>query len=315
MHISLAIEKFFTQRNVRNLQEKTLRWYRMWLSHWQRWLEDNGRTDQVADMSVDDLREFLLYLRTEHIAYQDHDNHPNGDKLSEQSILGAWQVLSGLWRFLENDKVLSAEQCDFFPDRVPRPKVEQAVRPTYSDDSIDRLLDACANTDPELEARNRAIILLLVESGMRVGELCQLRIEHIDFTMRQARIRGKGGKWRHVFWGPTTAEELEHYAPYRTHEREGIFFMSGNAHKGNPITYNTVLLLFRRLAERSGVKLPLGAPIHALRHTFAHKVLHAGIDGLHLQQLMGHADMQTTSRYVREYPDQLRAIHNRVFNK
>jgi integrase/recombinase XerD len=316
MHISSAVEAFFAQRTVRNLQEKTLRWYRMWLSHWQKWLKEQGRAEFVADIGVEDVRGFLLYLHTDHIAYQSHNNHPNpnGNKLSEQSIQGAWQVLSGFWHFLEDEGMLTAEQRTFFPRRVPRPRVEQDVRPTYQDDELEALLAACANKNPETEARDRAIILLLVESGMRVGELCSMRIEHMDFTRRQARIRGKGRKWRYAFWGARTAEELERYVQHRTTEREGVFFMSGKAHRGIPITYNTIRLLFRRLQQRGDIQLPRGAPIHALRHTFAHKVLHAGVDGLHLQQLMGHADMQTTSRYVREYPDQLRTIHKRVFD-
>jgi integrase/recombinase XerD len=315
MHISLAIEEFFAQRTVRNLQEQTLRWYRMWLSHWQKWLVENRRAEQIMDINVEDMRDFLLYLRTEHVPYQAHTNHPNGNQLSEQSVRGAWQVLNGFWRYLEDEGMLTAEQRTFFPRRVPRPRVEQDVRPTYADDDIETLLDACTNKDPEIEARDRAIILLLLESGMRVGELCCMRIEHMELTKRQARIRGKGGKWRYAFWAGRSAKELERYAQYRMHEREGVFFMSGKAHQGTPITYNTVRMLFRRLQKRSGILLPKGSPIHALRHTFAHKVLQAGVDGLYLQQLMGHADMQTTARYVREHPSKLHSIHDRIFDE
>jgi site-specific recombinase XerD len=70
--------------------------------------------------------------------------------------------------------------------------------------------------------------------------------------------------------------------------------------------------MFRRLAERAGVTLPRGAPVHALRHTFAHEALDAGIDISQVSQLLRHSNVETTMRYLREDPEALQEIYQQI---
>ena len=181
------------------------------------------------------------------------------------------------------------------------------------------MLEACTSDDQEEAWRNRTIILLLATSGMRVAELCGergLRDKDVSLQNRWAVVRGKGDIVRFVFWNDDAHEALMNYLC----ERRGTWggdqpLIRGMSFKndGAVFTPDAVRALFRRLAERAGVALVPGAPVHSFRHAFAHDGLDAGIDGLLLQQLMGHASIETTQRYVRERPERLQRVYERFY--
>jgi integrase/recombinase XerD len=190
---------------------------------------------------------------------------------------------------------------------------EDAGRVVTDDATVIKLLSAAGPPRTELAARNRAIILMLAESGMRVGELCRLRDTGVDLQERTAWIRGSGGRRRAVFWGPETAAALGRYLLLRG-EGEGVLFCGlSSRNRGAALTPGSVRRMIKGLAKRAGIALPKGAPVHSFRAFFAQRMLEAGIDGLELQQLMGHADIRTTSTYTARDPAHLRAVHQRAF--
>lgn len=310
--INDAIALFIAHRHAAGLKPNTIRTYQIWLDLWQRWRAD--RSHLLADVSADELRAFISYLRDDYVATHQSPQHAWAGRLGQYSILSAWRTLRALWNCLADEHLLTDEQGTFFSKRVPQPHIEQDIRPTYAPALVERLL-AAADSSPTPE-RDRAIVLLLIESGMRATELAGLQIGDLQLSQRQAKIRGKGGKYRFVFFGPDGARALKRWLAVRpAADHDCVFVGVSSRNQRGPITYETLRMLFRRLAQRARIKLATGASIHATRHSFAHAALDAGIDGLHLQQLMGHADMQTTARYVREHPTKLRNVHRRIFSQ
>jgi site-specific recombinase XerD len=220
--------------------------------------------------------------------------------------------------WIEEDLLTDRQMAFFARGRVPAPKVPQEIRPTYDPLVLAALLGA-DGPKPRLEAaaRDKAIIHLLHDSGMRVAELCGLRDQDMRYAERQAVVTGKGKKQRYVFWTEATHAALESYLPLRPGDAGGPLFRAvgrggrGGKSFGQGINPDMVRAMLVRRAARAGVELPAAA-VHALRHTFAHRFLDQGGDGLYLQQILGHESIVTTMRYVRENPTGLRKTYRRV---
>jgi len=310
LNVNEAIAGFLAHRTIKGVADTTVQAYRVTLEDWRHWLAAKSIV-HVQAIDIEHIRGYLLYLRTEHIPHSRNPYRPNAPQvgLSPASIERAHKVLRAFWRYLDNDGVLTEEQRGFFAsERIPRPRVAQRAREYYRQDDIEALLRVCDDDPAELRHRSQAIILLLLESGMRVNELCTLTDAAVDHQRRRARIVGKGNKERWVYWHARGALALRQYVLCRTGGSGGRLFRSTT---GGKLDRTAVYKMLRRLAEHAGVDLP-PAPVHALRHTFAHRAVQAGVPISQLSQMMGHSDVQTTMRYLLEDPDELQRMHARI---
>jgi site-specific recombinase XerD len=315
MNISEAITDFLDYREGMHVSSETITFYRHHLYDWAHWCEAQNITT-ISAVTVRTFRGYMNHLK-ERPLYQNHRyRKPMDVPRSANSLDSAWRALRAFWNFLTKQKVLADEQQSYFCDgRLPRPKVEQSIRPTYPLDLFHKLLAAACSDDPEEHYRDHAILSMLKESGMRNSELCSLTDETVKLERHRAELRGKGGKHRWIYWGDTTAYYLRRYLEFRSGTSGGPLFRGlGSRNQGGAMTPDSIRSLFKRLSKRAQVKLPKNAPVHALRHTFAHDALDAGVDCLHLAQLMGHEDIETTKRYVQENPERLAEIHARIEN-
>jgi site-specific recombinase XerD len=310
-----VITQFIAHCRVKNLTLATLDHYERTLTYWQRWRVASNRPPELAAVVPSDFLEYLNYLQYERIQ---HDGNPYGKPgdtgLAANSVASAHRVLRTFWNWCNAAGLLSPEQCVFFArGRIPAPAVPEEPRPTYAPDVFSRMLDAAKQHDPEISYRDQAILWMFRDSGLRVSELCSLRDEDIDQEKRRARVRGKGRKHGFVFWSEDTAFALARYVQYRAGTRGGPLFRgAGVKNMGGALSPVAIRRMFRRLAQRAGVELPKGAPVHALRHTFAHEALDSGLDISHVSQLLRHTNIETTMRYLREDPDGLQAIYDRM---
>lgn len=319
-HIEDAMKLFLEHRRLRGLAIGSLELYKRWLCFWRDWREKHQHPPDIHTVTIAEFRQFFLYLAEEHIPHGKNNQRPAAQKpgVAPATLLSVWTLLRAFWRFCEMEELLVPTQLQYFRnDRLPRPRVEEQIRPIYEQDLINLLLATCqlAKTEEE-ELRNQALLLMLLESGARVSEICNLCDHDIDIRKKQAKIRGKGGRYRHIFWSERTQGALARYVPVRRGEIGGPLFRGcSSTNDGGHLTANAVRGMLRRLAKKAGVELHYGSPIHAIRHTFAHMALESGLDGLHLQQLLGHSSIETTQRYVREHPDSLRKIHGKIFER
>lgn len=319
-----AFDLFLEHRKAMMLSPNTIRRYQTDFKRWHRWRTQHGYGVRLHDITIDELRAFFTYLREEHVLQQDNPHRPTMEEqigLSPASIRGVWTLIHACWFFWMLEELLADRQQGFFVrGRLPAPKVPQEIRPTYERQNIEALLEATRRDQTkEAAARDRAAILLLYDSGMRVSELCSMNDEDLNFDRRQAIITGKGNKQRYVFWTLRSTDAIREYMAVRFGELGGPLFRGtgrggiGVKSRGERLTSDALRGALARLGKRAGIELPDGAIVHALRHTFAHRFLDAGGDGLYLQQLLGHESITTTMRYVRENPTGLRRVYQRAF--
>ena len=144
--------------------------------------------------------------------------------------------------------------------------------------------------------RDRALILLLLRTGMRIGEALGLRLNDLDMRDRKVRLfQGeKNSMGRVVYLSEDVLSALKRWLRQRDQNKEFIFY--GNSNK--PICYSTGRSRFMRYIQKAALEQK-GYTVHCLRHTFASELLNAGMRLECLQQLMGHQDIEVTRRYAR----------------
>lgn len=154
--------------------------------------------------------------------------------------------------------------------------------------------------------RDDAILELLYGGGLRVAELCSLRVGDIDPKAKVFRVWGKGSKQRQVPLGGPAASALKRWLAIRSDviEPGSTDALFGNE-RGRPISPRDV----RRILDR---RSPVPTHPHALRHTFATDLLTGGADLRSVQELLGHADVSTTQRYTHVQPDWLQEAYERT---
>jgi site-specific recombinase XerD len=317
MQLSDAITAFLDHRQRADVSPKTLDVYTQRLRAWLAWHLEDGRPADLGAVSAADIRAYMDSLK-QRSRYETSDYHAAagrvGGPLSANTLASVWRTLRAMWNFCACEGWLTPDQATYFTrGRIPAPRIPQTARATYDDDSFEALLKACQSEVHEQHWRDRAILLMLRESGLRVEELCTLTDDQVELAQRRARIVGKGRKVGHIFWGKRTDAALKAYLHHRRGAAGGPLFRGlGSRNNGNAITPVAVRRLFRRLAQRAGVELPKGAPVHALRHTFAHECLDDGLDISQVSQLLRHSNIETTMRYVQEESDGLQELHRRV---
>ena len=318
MEFQEAVELFIAGRRRANCASGTLKLYRHHLTTWHQWLIGQHRSTAIAELSIAELRDFADYLLSDYVAYSSPTSSrpPLKRPLSDNTRASYHRTLRAFWSFLEIEGALSPEQRLFFK-RLPAPRVPEDPRPATDEDVVKRLIAACGDGSDEESARNRAILQLLAETGMRIGELCALTDEVTDTRRRRARIlRPKNKRHRMVFWQPSGAAALARYLLLRRGKVGGPLFRGCSIrNNGGALTPDAVRKAIQRIAEDARIALPFGAPLHSIRHGFAHAALDAGAEITDLADLLGHADLETTRIYLRNDDTRLAAAYERIFSR
>ncbi|UCC69555.1 MAG: tyrosine-type recombinase/integrase, partial [Armatimonadota bacterium] len=173
--------------------------------------------------------------------------------------------------------------------RLPLPKVSQPVPVCLTEEMAQKLIAAAD------KPWYRALIVLLLSTGIRRSEAVAITLDDIDLENRQLLIRGKGDKERVVPLTEQAVEAIQAYLPHRTKSSTKRLFVS--AYGGRPIqgrVINAMLAGTVRKARLEGQ----GITPHKLRHTFATHLIRNGVDVRTVQELLGHADLETTAKYL-----------------
>jgi len=164
------------------------------------------------------------------------------------------------------------------------PKLEKKRLLVLSPEQLRTILKAC-------NIRDKALVLLMVDSGLRRGEVCALNWIDVDMTTGLVMVRrGKGGKARSSVIGAKTRRALLAYRRTLA-DRDGVLFQTD---VGTRFTGSGMLAVFRRLSKTTGIRVNP----HSLRRTFVILALRAGMDVLHLKGLLGHADFAMVEHYA-----------------
>jgi site-specific recombinase XerD len=178
-----------------------------------------------------------------------------------------------------------------------------------SESETQALLRAAGQTRHGLAKRNYALVTLLLESGLRVGELCELRLSDLNLRDRSGQVgvrEGKGRKPREVPLNASARRALRLYLASREHlQPEDYVFLSERG--GKPLALRTVEATLAHLGRRAHIQRLAVTP-HLLRHTFAQRYLKRNPGKLvELAALLGHESLDTTALYTRPTAEQLAA--------
>jgi integrase/recombinase XerD len=180
--------------------------------------------------------------------------------------------------------------------RVQLVKRPLLVKPPYSPADVETLLTA-QDRAIHSGSRNYALILFLLDSGVRASECVALDFTDLDWQRGRAFIRhGKGEKQRWIGFGAATAAALRAYVASFRGDVPGAFFLTANFKP--MVSGHALCVIFARLGERAGVE---GVHPHRFRHTFATWAIESGAREIDVQMLLGHSDLTMTQRYARTY--------------
>ncbi|MFC2122525.1 tyrosine-type recombinase/integrase [Bacteroidota bacterium] len=174
------------------------------------------------------------------------------------------------------------------------PKVTRKVVSTLSNEEIGAILSTFT-TSPS-DARNQTIFMILLDTGLRIGELINLKMDDVHMDEGYLKVMGKGKKERIVPIGNNAQRALQRYLfRFRPKPINPVINNAFLSISGQPLTENSMKLMFTRLAKRSGVSR---FHAHLCRHTFATRFLINGGDVFSLQQILGHSTLEMVRHYV-----------------
>jgi integrase/recombinase XerD len=223
------------------------------------------------------------------------------DGLGPRSIARHMATLRNFYRFLAADGRIESDPTE----RLVSPKQWQSIPKLLNRDEIDRLLGAPDLTKPT-GVRDRAMLELLYATGLRVSELCSLRIADIQFEAGVLRAIGKGNKQRITPVGKSALAAVRLYLDQARPEllkgRSSQFlFVTA---RGGRLTRQA----FWKLLVQNGKKVGIFQNLtpHVIRHSFATHLLEGGADLRSVQTMLGHADISTTQIYTHVMRSRLR---------
>jgi integrase/recombinase XerD len=208
------------------------------------------------------------------------------------------------FRFLVSRNLIEADSAE----PLLSPKTGSYLPETLHEVQIVTLLESIDTTRP-LGSRDLAILELFYASGLRLAEVCTVRLETLDLDDGFIRVTGKGNKTRIVPVGRRARVALEHYL---ANERPKLVKPHTSSHlflsvRGGPLSPDRVRQIVKHRAKQAGIEQNMYP--HLLRHSFATHLLQNGADLRVIQELLGHADIATTQIYTHVDDQRLKKVH------
>ncbi|MDE5539976.1 MAG: tyrosine-type recombinase/integrase, partial [Bacilli bacterium] len=181
-------------------------------------------------------------------------------------------------------------------ESIKMPKIEKKLPVYLTVEEVNKLLDISTSTAYDL--RNKAMLEVLYATGVRISELCDLKMSNLYLDDELIKVFGKGSKERIVPVNEIALKALREYLVHArdyllgTHDSEYVFISSRHTR----ITRQAFFKFLKRLCEEKGIKKTISP--HIIRHSFATHLLNNGADLRIVQELLGHSDIATTQIYT-----------------
>jgi site-specific recombinase XerD len=282
MQPAIAVTEFLYSRD---LAPASLRYYTGALTPFVDFLALHN-VDDVAHIEPSTVREFLDTCKSR--------QNRNGNAVSSYTVHAYARAIRAFLRFLVSDDLLDPRVTK----RLVMPRLEKKVIPILTPAHLDALMRATTST------RDKAILAVLYDTGIRAQELCGLTLVNVHFDVNGAwlKVRGKGNRWREVGIGRKARALLHRYIHRERPAIDSPYVFQGNR---GPLTPSGLDQLLYALRDRVGRKYFQGIRVsaHTLRHSFAVAYLEQGGDIYRLSRLLGHTDISTTTGYLRAFTD------------
>jgi integrase/recombinase XerD len=290
MLLADAISEFLADCELGNLSADTLRTYREVLKALSSTLDDG--TPSLDTVGTVEMRAYMLELW----------KREKAGKLSVHTIGKHDRHLRVFWDFCRK-----SGWVDLSPMKaLRRPKLPPVKPSGIPHADVIRLLEACDHHHDEIEgARNKAIILLFLDTGARRGGIARLTTNKLDLMKKCATVTEKGGKTRRVFFSYFTAQALRLWFRVRESSSDAVFT---SVRTGQPLGESGFNQMMKRTKKAAGVTSRVSP--QRFRNSFAREFVRQGGDISVLARLLGHSDVKITHDYYAVFDDgELQELH------
>ena len=278
------------------------------------WLElDKGLSKNTVKSYHSDISQFLKFLFKKKLKNWDSVqsshfdawlNQLGAEGLSKQSQSRKFTSIRSFSKFLLSERIIKKD----FSELSYRPKLDKKLPITLEINEMTQLINV-AKSDTIYGLRDYCIIELMYSAGLRVSELCFLKIEHMNIEDGILRVFGKGSKERIVPLGENAKRALDAYLVrsrpnFVNTNTDTTIFLS---RMGKGLSRKTIWYMIKRYSEKALIKKAIKP--HTMRHSFATHLLEGGADLRSIQDLLGHADISTTQIYTSMQKARLQEEH------
>ncbi|MCM8772475.1 MAG: tyrosine recombinase XerC [Candidatus Omnitrophica bacterium] len=273
--------------NQKNYSKNTVKSYRKDINQFIEFLK-NEKIYDFERVEYDDFIKFIGKLKN--------------FNLKEKSISRKISAIKSFYKFLASRKYINKNPSLL----IKTPKIPDRLPDFLTYNEIVKLIESVPKNDDWLTLRDRAILELLYSTGIRVGELVNLRVGDVNLIEEIIKVRGKGKKERIVPVGSFALNCLIEYMEKRPNKNEEYLFLNKY---GKRLTERSVERILEKYSKRSGLSKKVTP--HVLRHTFATHLLDRGADLRFVQELLGHERITTTQVYTHLTVEKLKEFYNK----
>lgn len=274
MTIRESFDKFIYAKRLQGLSDKSIKDYRQMVGFVVRFL---GENTEIHDITRDNIDAYIEYQLNRNLARSTFATYVRNAKIYL------------MW-------IESKYNLNFGATEIVTPKTPKTTPYIYSTEDISLIFDNVTSDFEWLALRNKSIIMLMLDSGLRQEEICNLKLADMDFHSNIIKVHGKGNKERLVPLGVMTKCYVRQYLNACPHTSKRLFISL----YGEDITTNALKIMARKISD----KLPFEFSCHKLRHNFATNYCvdqfeqYGRIDIYSLMTIMGHENIKTTERYM-----------------
>jgi len=288
-----------------NKRQKTIKWYLDILYRYFNFLELSNLMKPVDELGKEALEVYIIHRKTaKRWPNNPHIKEENKGGLLPYSIQADVRTIKIFWSWLLYQGYIENNALAKFP----LPKVPKTLIKTLTIEQIRLLLKTIDKNSP-VGTRNYCILMLLIDSGMRISEVTGIQIADLNLSKCLVKIVGKGQKERLIPFSHFTSKELIQYIKYYRPdlcklESPYLFPVS----HGHHVRVNALQQAIKRLAKKAEL-YDIKCYPHIFRHTFATMFLAKGGNAVVLKEIMGHESVQTTQKYIHLQPEDLQKQH------
>ncbi len=261
--------------------------YGFTFAYFRRFVEETGLPSDASVITTATMEAFTIWLRDLPIKPQ------HGSTVrSEVGIHCHLRDMRAFTKWLYRNEYLQKEVF------CPMPTMPKRLFRVLDETEVERMWSSAYLTGNSTRSiRNRAMVALMLDTGIRREEAASLTLRSLNLEARRLTVIGKGNKERRVFFSPRVREYLREFLSIRGIDDEPLFHLSSAG----------IRTTFRRIKDETGLE---HFHPHLLRHQFATEMVRKGTTGDHLSMLLGHEDYSTTRRYVNLTDEDLLAAHD-----
>ena len=250
-----------------------------------------------------DLNQYLEFITTTEINQKiinEYIHYLNKKYLKYKTIKRKIASVKAFYSYLEYEEIIDYSPFNKIKTKIKEPKLlPKTIQKDYIDKIIHLLLKDLKNSKTEFQKkislRNITLISVMFSTGIRVSELCNIKLKDIDLLEKKLKIFGKGSKERILYLGNSNVVQLcQMYLTYNNTCKKNEYYFLNKFNK--KLSEHTVRILLKKI--ESELELSTHITPHMFRHTFATTLLEKGVDIRYIQNILGHSSISTTQIYT-----------------